>query len=246
MPGAGGIRLSKGRGWPLDPTHWSLPGSPIITGTEPGGCIDRRPLYTGYPAVVACEFDGRLSVVQHEGAFRLYARANLRFGAVTGGRYVQTTMSSSLEHGWRPWQQVRIAGIDPALVDIYFFAVQVNPVDHGSLLAIFPLMQPPLACIMIAFSTDGVSFSRPINLRGAKLGVRTEGTAGRWGRLEWRSEDHPVAGVVRTPDEPATLLFYVHHAVRGTTLRERARPLVRAYRLAAEDVHRWTREARYD
>ena len=74
MVPAVGIRLARGRGLPWDATRWTLPGRPVITGTSPSGCVDRRPPYTGYPRVTACEFDGRLSVVHHRGAYHMYAR----------------------------------------------------------------------------------------------------------------------------------------------------------------------------
>lgn len=233
---ATGIRLSRGQQLPWNSRRWTLP-KPIISGTSPSGCIDRRPQYTGYPRIKACEFDGRLSVLRHRGSFRLYARANLKFGAVAGGRFVQTTSSPRLEKGWEPWAQVSIAGVDPNKMDIYFFAVQNNPVDPQNLVAIFPLTHPPHACIMLAFSEDGVSFSHPIRLQMATLGARTEGRRGT-GRLEWRSEDHPAAGIVRAPNEPSRLLFYIHHAVRGTTMRGDAIAHVRLYSITVEEMRR--------
>ena len=67
-------------------------------------CVDRRPIthcgLTNYPFLHACEFDGRLSVARLGGAYFLYARSNLRYGAVAGGRSVQVTRSTSLETGW--------------------------------------------------------------------------------------------------------------------------------------------------
>jgi hypothetical protein len=172
----------------------------------------------------------------------MFARTS--FQAVSGGRYVQTTSSSHLEHGWRDWQLVHINGIDPNEVDIYFFAVQPNPVDEQSLVAIFPLTHPPAACVMIAFSLDGISFSRPVNLRSSVLGVRPAATLGSkrgdQKRLEWRGEDHPAAGIVRMPNDTSKLIFYVHHAVRGTTVRKSAIAHLRAYQLEASELRRLT------
>ncbi|KAL3909822.1 MAG: hypothetical protein SGPRY_009292 [Prymnesium sp.] len=234
-----GIRVARGRGLPWNFSTWSMPGPPVITGAEPPGCVDRRPPYTGYPRIIACEFDGRLSVVQHGSLYRLYARANLAFHTVAGGRHVQTTASLQLEQGWQPWKSVRIAGIDANVVDIYFFAVQANPVHKDTLLAIFPVSHPPSACIMIAFSIDGVNFSRPVSLLESRVGVRTENRRGS-GRLEWRSEDHPVAGLVVAPYDRFSVLFYVHHAVRGTTIRTDAVPHVRSYALKVSQLRKWT------
>ena len=243
-----GIRLSRGRGLPWDASRWTLPGPPVITGSSPTSCVDRRPSYTGYPDTLACEFDGRLSLVRHGGMFRLYARANLKFHVVSGSRNVQTTVSPDLEAGWDPWKPVHIAGINESEVDIYFFSVQRNPVDSGSLVAIFPITHPPSACIMIAFSLDGLSFQKPVNLRMATLGVRPSvKSSGQvdTARLEWRSEDHPAAGIVQAPNDSSTLLFYVHHAVKGTTIRSGARSHVRSYQMAAKEMLRLTRLALY-
>uniref|UniRef100_A0A7S3FEQ2 Uncharacterized protein n=2 Tax=Haptolina ericina TaxID=156174 RepID=A0A7S3FEQ2_9EUKA len=137
---------------------------------------------------------------------------------------------------------VEIEGVNPDMVDIYFFAVQTNPVDNNSVLAIFPLTAPPSACIMLAFSADGISFSRPVSLLAAPLGVRTEGRGGS-GRLEFRSEDHPAAGMVLVPNDPSTLLVFIHHAVRGTTMRPGAKPHVRSYRLPVNKLRYMTRQA---
>ena len=65
-----------------------------------------------------------------------------------------------------------IKGLPAETVDIYFFLVQANPVKRGSLLALFPVSQPPNACVAMAFSSnrDGVNFSQPVNLVSAKLG----------------------------------------------------------------------------
>lgn len=241
---ATGIRLSRGYRLPWNSRDWTRP-EPIISGMSPSGCIDRRPQYTGYPRIQACEFDGRLSAVRHRGIFRLYARANLKFGAVAGGRFVQTTSSPKLENDWQPWVPVKIANTNPDKTDIYFYAVQSNPVDRQSLVAIFPLTHPPCACIMLAFSSDGILFSRPIRLRMALLGARTQGRGGT-GRLEWRSEDHPAAGIVRAPNDTSRLFFYIHHSVRGTTMREDARTHVRSYMITTEEMLRLTRLALYN
>ena len=246
--GATGIRLSIGRGLPWSNEQWSFPRR-VISGDSPGGCVDRRPRYTGFPHLHACQFDGRLSLTRDPATdgYLLYARANLRFGAVSGGRFVQVTSSSRLEDGWAHWQPVSILGVDPDSMDIYFFAVQTNPVDASSLLALFPLTEPPYACTALAVSRDGVHFSRPINVRQAYLGVRTDkpgkDTLAKSYGLEWRSEDHPVAGALRAPADSSRVLLYIHHAVGGTTIRESAVSHVRAYSVSAEVLKQETKRA---
>jgi len=193
-----------------------------VYGTNPPNCIDRRPIYTGWPNLTSCEFDGRLSLAHHNGEYRLYARANLRFGATFGGRFVQTTTSNDTRVGhWRPWQLVDIQGVPSGSADIYFFAVHANPVLEGTLIALFPLSQPPHACSAMAFSRDGVRFSRPVNLRTASLGWRTHNADGT-GTIEWRSEDHPAAGVVlrSTVSGEKVVWVYLHHRVHGMSMRQ--------------------------
>ena len=233
-PSPTGIRLSRGRGLPWDAGRWSQPQT-TLTGTHPANCIDRRPEATGYPRLLACEFDGRLSLARVQGVYHLYARANRQSGAVAGGRFVQVTRSQQLERGWSTWAPVQILGLDPKHVDVYFFAVGLNPVDANSVLAVFPLTQPPLACVVAAVSYDGVHFSRPINLLQSPFGVRSAKADGS-GAFEWRAEDMPAAGAVRDPNNPGRILFYIHHAVKGTTIRKGAIPHVRAYSVSAKQL----------
>ena len=241
---ATGIRLSRGRGLPWSQETWSMPKT-VITGTRPSHCVDRRPAFTGFPRLEACEFDGRLALAHLKGRYFLYARANLKVGALAGGRFVQVTHSEHLEHGWVPWQRVQIAGIDSSRVDIYFFAVQSSPVtlfsQSATVLAIFPLTEPPWACIAMAASQDGLHFTHPINLQPSGFGVREHKDVHWQGKkqslgLEWRGEDHPAMGIVRSPEDPERLLVYIHHAVAGTTIRLNATPHVRVYSISAEEI----------
>ena len=239
-----GIRLSRGRGLPWSTDRWAAPRV-VLTGVSPTNCVDRRPAYTGYPRLNACEFDGRLSLAQTaSGSFLLYSRANLKFGAVAGGRFVQVTKSDRLDGGWTPWQPVQILGVDSDKMDIYTFAVQRNPVDGSSLLAVFPLTEPPWACIVIAVSIDGIKFSRPVTLRSSPFGVRPSYlSSGEHPPLEWRGEDHPCSGILRAPGDPNRILIYVHHAVKGTTIRKDAVPHVRVYSVLASELQRETAAA---
>lgn len=218
---ASGIHMWRGSGWPpaAGERNWSLPKI-VIHGSRPSNCIDRRPSRTGN---LGCEFDGRLSLVRLRRPglpFRLYSRANLREHSPVGGRAVQTSISHDL-HTWSSWQPVRLARLPADTVDIYFFLVQRNPVDpEGSLLALFPVSQPPNACIAVAFSaaTDGVNFSQPVNLLNVKLGWRTADEHGR-GPVEWRATAHPSAGVFLRAE---SVYIYVHHAVVGTDMEDAA------------------------
>ena len=112
----------------------------------------------------------------------------------------------------------------------------VLQVEPRSLLALFPLSQPPYACVAMAFSRDGVQFSRAVTLTASRLGFRTHRR-----QLEWRAEDHPVAGAVRAPLRAARVLFYVHHAVKGMSVRDGAVASVARYRMPASMLSRLTR-----
>ena len=67
---------------------------------------------------LACEFDGRLSVVEYRARTWLYARAN---PALSGQRFVQVTSSADLRE-WTPFELVRIDGYRIEDGDIYFLA----------------------------------------------------------------------------------------------------------------------------
>ena len=263
-----GVRLTRGRGWRWRRDAWSEPHV-VLRGNDPPDCVDRRPEFTGYHpekprSAAACEFDGRLSAVRlRDGSFRLYARANRAYGAIAGGRHVQTTSSPDLERGWVPWRPIEFHrnSVDANSVDIYFFAVQTNPVNDSMLLALLPLSEPPWACIAISFSLDGVTFSTPINLLDSSVSFRQHaahsildhfgaavfyGTG--WSSLGFaaRGEDHPVAGMVADPlangTEGSRFLVYIHHAVQGISYRQDA-ARVDAYALSGSVLRAWTMQA---
>jgi len=247
-----GVRLTRGRGWHWNSETWSEPHV-VVRGNDPPDCVDRRQQYTGYHPKQprkdwACEFDGRLSLASHGGTYHLYARSNLAYGRMAGGRFVQVTSSPDLERGWQPWRQVTLGGLKPDLVDIYFFAVQNNPVDNTTLMALFPLSEPPWACIAAAFSRDGVHFSTPVNLHNSRIAFRQHKAHSKADPMAFgysaRTEDHPVAGIVPDPlaSEGSSYLLYLHHAVRGMTYRL-AEAHVAAYILPDTQLREWTQAA---
>ena len=87
-----------------------------------------------------CEFDGRLSIVRHRDRWLLFARANTAHGV----REVQFSRSDDL-YSWSAFRPVIFQGLGkmPANSGIYFFGVQVNPLDNRSLVSIFPLVLNP-------------------------------------------------------------------------------------------------------
>ena len=79
-------------------------------------------------ATRACEFDGRLTLVHFRGEYLLYARANT---GLRGQRFVQLTRSVDAT-AWSPFELISIDGYSYERGNIYFWAAQVNPVDHNS------------------------------------------------------------------------------------------------------------------
>ena len=51
---------------------------------------------------------------------------------------------------------------------------------------------------------------------------------------------HPAANLVLSPTDPKVALVYIHHAVKGTTMRKSAVPHVRAYKLSVAELERQT------
>ena len=128
----------------------------IFDGTH-AGCVERRPRkLLRADGTSACEFDGRLSLVQHEGQLLLYARANL---GLSGSRFVQMTRSADGGASWSPFSLLQIQHLTPMSGEIYFFAVQPNPIHNGSLIALAPIVHRFGGCIGLTLSDDGVHWS---------------------------------------------------------------------------------------
>lgn len=143
----------------------------LLTGKHPG-CTERRdpavaPL--AYPHV--CEFDGRFSLVQFQGRYLLYGRAN---PGLHGERYVQVTTSTDLR-SWSAFELIDVRGYHHSQGDMYFFSVQVNPTDPQTLVALVPLVHRLRGCIGLTTSRDGLHWSEitpPDSLRGVRRAHR--------------------------------------------------------------------------
>lgn len=181
-------------------------GRIILNGSHPG-CVERRDAsQMRWLLAGVCEFDGRLSLAHHRGEYLLYTRANVY---AHGHRFVQLTTSTDSVR-WRPFELLQINGYSPLQGDIYFFAVQPNPVHNGSLLAIFPISHQLRGCIAISLSLDGKRWSRVRPLLGC--GLRGE-----------RTTDHPLAGGVVLGKEGDRVHFWVQHNVPLISV-DRAQP----------------------
>ena len=164
------------------------------------GCVERRES-PWLHALKSCEFDGRLSVVFHRNAYLLYARAN---AATKGERFVQVARSvDRTALSWSPFRMISIRNYVSGDGNLYFFAVQANPVHAGSLIAVFPLVHQLKGCIGLATSRDGVRWSSVVPL----VRCRAHGE---------RTEHHPASpAIVRDPVDGQSLLLYIQEHVPG-------------------------------
>ena len=121
---------------------------------------------------------------------------------------------------WSDFRLVEINGYRPSEADLYFFLVQSNPIHRGSLLAMFPLVHRFRACVGIALSLDGISWSRVTPL----IDCAVQGE---------RAVDHPVAGgavyskhdgVASNATGGGNVSFYIQHRVPGIS-HDRLTPL---------------------
>ena len=121
---------------------------PVLVKGDHEGCVDRRPRQRG-----ACEFDGKVSVVDG----RLYARANLvrrnASNGMFGGRHVQVLKFEPSPQSFEliSVRDYRGVGAPPVSGDnVYFAVVLRNPVAKGYIL-LAPVVreEPTLSLIHI-------------------------------------------------------------------------------------------------
>lgn len=157
-------------------------------------CVERRdPIKMPWILPGICEYDGRIAFLWFKGEYLLYVRAN---PAAHGQRYTQLTRSKDT-HTWSPFELIQIREYRYSQGDLYFFDAQVNPVQPGSLIAVFPLVHLLRACIGMAFSLDGLHWSSITPL----LSCEAYGD---------RAVSHPVAGLVRSGEH---VFLFVHEEV---------------------------------
>ena len=161
---------------------------PRLTSGRHPGCVSR--LRSGVP-LPRCEYDGKLGLVRHRAQWLLYARANTK---PWGGRFVQVAASTTddVAGPYGQFRRLSIKGYDEAGdANIYFAAVEANPLDERTLLGLFPVNLGEAgkpngngeAFIAIALSCDGLHWSELTPL------VWSVG-------IDGRTLDHPVDGLV--------------------------------------------------
>ena len=209
------LALAASRHFGAASHHFWAEARPLVNSSHPG-CVENRTdvsfgmgsskqliieaSRTGWKTG-QCRYDGRLSLAHHNGRFWLYARANV----FQGGRAVQVT-SSADGVTWAPFKLISVADYNPfdrtdpkSEPNMYFFAVEKNPVAQDSLIALFPLIHNRSACVAMSCSRDGVHFSRPTPLLRCMPDTRHATPL-----------YHPVAGLVKRRE---SIWFYVHRYV---------------------------------
>ena len=204
----------------------------MMDGRHPG-CIEARQQiefpYLAGPGV--CEFDGRLSLAWLDGRFFLYARSN---PASRGRRAVQVSTSTDMIN-WTPFERIslkRHTTHSDSDGDLYFFLVQGNPTQPGSLIALYPLVQHARGCIGVSLSVDGRTWSGVTPL--LRCAVHGE-----------RAEHQPIAAVFSNASSAAPEVFvFVHERVPGI-MYEEAVPRPQARALERLSKERGSRLVRY-
>ena len=179
--------------------RWLNSASSVIVRGDHPGCVEARPKLNG-----TCEYDGKISFVRMASAgsvvWHVFTRTNLK---PHGGRFVQVASASSAQGPYGAFQPIQIDGYDEGGPggNIYFAAVDNNPLDTETALGLFPVNLgngedgngDGESFIALSLSCNGVHWSRLTKL------VWSVGQSGR----TW---DHPVDGVVLHGD---TVYFLV-------------------------------------
>ena len=243
-----GIYLTRGSSWCFErecqPLRLDIDGFPVwnrsnvqwapprkaMDGRHPG-CVEARSTHKGR----LCEYDGRLSLVHFKGRFLVYSRANAGFRNPRGmnGRFVQVAHTTDIMgRQWSPFELIRLPGWhvhneSTDLMNIYFFGVQINPVDPESLLAVYPLAHQGRGCISISVSRDGFLWSRPAPLIHTGLDL-----------YHTRTTMQPaVPGLVKASG--GHVFLYAHANVPGMTNAKGKPELVR-YRVPVDGLKAWS------
>jgi len=187
----------------LSTSAWTgLEHAGSILGSHPG-CVEARSKNFTYDPSTgrnSCEFDGRISLVEHRGQLFAYFRANVS-NRKSHGRYVQVVHAPGPEGPWSPFELVHIPEWPVEAGNIYFAAVNRNPADPETLLALLPANDGQgRAFVGLAVSVDGVHFS-PMH----ELISSFAAPAGR-------TTDHPVDGIVV---RDGMAYFWIHQNVPG-------------------------------
>ena len=174
----------------------------------------------------ACEFDGRISLTRFRGRFLIYARANTNRGS--GGRYVQVARSVRDDPAgpYLPFRLLTILGYQEAAMkakDIYFAAVQPNPIDvDGTLLGLFPVaLDRPLPRRAHAFNRPGHADATSAGAHGGLVGLSISCDGLLWAPLvvliasrvtQNRTWDQPVDGFLT---DGTSVFAFIHANVPG-------------------------------
>ena len=183
-----------------------------------------------------CEFDGKMSLVEFRGRWLAYARSNM---LNWGGRFVQVAATSGDDPtgAFGKFQNIDIAGYDPkGPGNVYFGAVDVNPVDRETVVGLFPVNEGQRGSVNangdtyvgMAISCDGVHFSPFVKL------IQSQGKEGR-------TYDQPVDGFAV---DGTDVRFFVHLDVEHISPNADTQSRIEQYTFKTEALRAITRGVR--
>uniref|UniRef100_A0A7S3K689 Uncharacterized protein n=1 Tax=Aureoumbra lagunensis TaxID=44058 RepID=A0A7S3K689_9STRA len=164
-----------------------------------------------------CQFDGKHSLVHKGSQYYLYSRMNMRS---RGGRFIQVARSveDDVTGSWLPYKSISFADYDEHanirqakkyFGNIYFGAINLNPVNNKTLIGLFPVSAQrktgrttfEYGYIGMAISCDGIHFSKLVSLIEVPL------------VLDGRPIDMPVDGFAISKN--GKISFFVHRNLPG-------------------------------
>lgn len=205
--------------------RWGAPQQIIAADPARSGCVEMRP----WLSARGCEYDGKLSLVSHDGRLLLYARANVNS---PGGRHVQVA-STRDRRGSAGWSAFRVLSFENYTLhpynNIYYFAVtqRASPsrASHVPLLGVFPGVVNGVAGVFTSESGDGYRWTRPTLLLPSAhlIGLGPMAILMDGGR----TSEQPADGLLRPPrrgrdaspsgsaQESAISLVVMHRVMAG-------------------------------
>ena len=191
-PSPGGSRTAAGG----DGFQWSRPMVAWSGNKSQTRCVEARPHLPE-----SCEYDGKLSVLRHQGHVLAFTRSNLY---AHGGRHVQVSSSLSGREGWSPFEQLSFEEYAAAPANnLYYAAVRSVPTGRSLcdnvLLGLFPGAINGRGGVYVSVSADGVHWGALRRIFRSEI------------HASWRTSDHPVEGALDSPAATQLRIVLEHH-----------------------------------
>lgn len=156
-----------------------------------GTCTERIPHLNRI-----CPFDGKFSSVFLNGALIVHARANMCSKPMTavekrrvlfGGRHLQVTYIQQRNNSTASFQAVTLQNYTlEASNNIYYACVHENPMKPHTMIGVFAASHANGSALSIAFTNDGLHFSRMTDLATSNA------------QREFRGDLYPICGLHTT------------------------------------------------